>query len=62
LGPASLSMLATRSSERVNDVLAFILPLYYQGKTLANTAGALRVTMASWKDQETYRQLPAEAV
>jgi hypothetical protein len=35
-GPASLSMLATRSSERVKDVFAFILPLYYQSRILAS--------------------------
>ena len=27
--PASLSILAMRSSERVRDVFIFILPLYY---------------------------------
>jgi hypothetical protein len=33
--PASLSILAMRSSERVRDVFVFILPLYYQGRILA---------------------------
>jgi len=32
--PASLSILAMRSPERVRDVFVFILPLYYQGRIL----------------------------
>src|ERR1700693_6196319 len=31
-GPANLSIVATRSSDRVSDVLAFILPLYYHSR------------------------------
>lgn len=32
-GPASLSRLARRSSDRVSNVLLFIILLYYQGRT-----------------------------
>jgi hypothetical protein len=35
LGPASLSILATRSSESNRDVFPFIAPLYYQSRVLA---------------------------
>jgi len=34
-GPASLSILATRSSDRVSDVLDFIPHLYYQSRISA---------------------------
>jgi hypothetical protein len=34
-GPASLSILATRSSDKVSDVFDFILPLYYQSRMSA---------------------------
>ena len=56
LGPASLSILATRSSDRVNDVLAFIPPLYYQAKTLINSAGEFTIangTMEGWTSSLT---------
>src|SRR5580700_3833866 len=31
-GPANLSILASKSSERVREVFAFILPLYYRSR------------------------------
>ena len=55
--PASLSILAMRSSERLRDVFTFILPLYYSGRILANvswsTAGSTHkkrtfFTRAKW--------------
>src|SRR6266404_217407 len=41
-GPASLSMLATRSSDSVRDVFAFILPLYYQSRIPATCSLSTR--------------------
>jgi hypothetical protein len=43
LEPASLSILAMRSSERVRDVLVFILPLYYRSRILATSCWHWRI-------------------
>lgn len=40
-GPASLSMLATRSSDKVSDVFDFILHLYYQSSMSARYCRSL---------------------
>jgi len=60
-GPASLSMLAMRSSERVREVLAFILPLYYRSRIPAtvrwSAAGSISSSSGSRpvKDQRGFR-------
>lgn len=41
-GPASLPMVATRSSERVREVLVFILPLYYRSRISATIDCGIR--------------------
>src|SRR5215475_13224555 len=41
--PSALPTLATRSSERIGEVLAFIQALYYQRKPPANAAGPQRL-------------------
>jgi len=52
--PASLSILAMRSTERVRDVFVFILPLYYQSRILATSGWS-----ASWVASTSSKQSSA---
>jgi predicted dithiol-disulfide oxidoreductase (DUF899 family) len=64
-GPASLSILAMRSSDRVRDVFAFILPLYYQSRArsiLGWSTGRLVSTSPEGRRVEHQRLRVADSV
>jgi len=54
-GPANLSIVATRSSDRVSDVFAFILPLYYQSRIRAT-----RNRAADWRRAKGLHRIAME--
>jgi hypothetical protein len=59
-GPASLSIVATRSSDKVSDVLDFILHLYYYGRISARCGASVdRNKTLSASQSKTSRTPPA---